>query len=153
MSFTKFIVGNLFPLIVAALSGLTMAVQGSMNSVLGKYIGLWEATWVVHLVGLMLVSLLLFVMRVGDGHLANFQQAPWYTFLGGILSVGIIYGVVTSIPRLGVANATTAIIVGQVLTAVIIDHLGLFGVEKIPFSWWQFLGLVLLAVGARCLLR
>jgi len=153
VSFGKFLLANLLPLGVAALSGLTMAVQGSMNSVLGRYIGLWEATWLVHLVGLLVVSLLVFIFKVGDGQLANLLQAPWYTFLGGVLSVGIIYGVVTSIPRLGVANATTAIIVGQVLTAVLIDHLGLFGVEKIPFSWWQLLGLALLALGARCLLR
>ncbi len=56
------------------------------------------------------------------------------------------------IPRLGVASATTAIIVGQVLTALCIDHLGCFGLDKVPFTWTKLLGLALLAAGAWLLL-
>ena len=50
---------EILPLLVAAFSGVAMAVQGSINSALGKVIGLWESTFIVHLVGLLLVSLLL----------------------------------------------------------------------------------------------
>jgi transporter family-2 protein len=61
--------------------------------------------------------------------------------------------VVASIPRVGVALATTAIIVGQVATALLIDHFGWFGLEKMPFTWWKAAGLVLLAAGARLMLN
>lgn len=140
-------------LLIAALSGVTMALQGSLNAALGKIIGLLETTFVVNLVGLVVVSTLLFAFRLGDGDWHRYADAPWYFYLGGILGVLITYGVVRSIPSLGVAVATTAIIVGQVLTAAMVDHLGLFGLEKVPFSWHRVAGTALMASGAWLLLK
>ncbi len=139
-------------LLIAALAGVTMAVQGTFNAALGKIIGLWEATFVVHLIGTVIVAVLLWVFRLGTGNFAVYAEAPWYTYLGGFLSVLIIFGVAVSIPKLGVCTATTAIIVGQVLTAGLIDHLGLFGMTKTSIHWYHFAGLGLLATGARLLL-
>jgi transporter family-2 protein len=73
--------------------------------------------------------------------------------LGGLLSVAIIALVAFSISKIGVCNATTAIIVGQVGVAVIIDHFGLLGVQRISWNPWQVLGLVLFAAGAKLLFR
>lgn len=144
---------EVLPLAIAALAGIIMAVQGAVNSALGKVVGLWEATFIVHLVGLLLVTALLFICRIGDGSLANFSQAPWYNYLGGILGVLIVYGVVRTMPVIGVAPATTAIIVGQVFTAGLIDHFGLFGMQKIPFCIWNVLGTLLMAGGAWLILK
>lgn len=144
---------RIIALIIAALSGVTMAFQGTLNSVLSKVIGLLEATFVVHLVGLLFVSLLLFVFKLGEGKLSLISQAPLYTYLGGILGVIITYGVIRSIPKVGVAPATTAIILGQVLTASLIDHFGLFGMDRLCFNWCRAGGTLLMAAGAWLLLR
>lgn len=144
---------RLLALLIAASSGLTMALQGTLNAALGKVIGILEATFIVHLVGLVLVSLLLFVFHLGHGSLAVLGKAPVYSYFGGILGVIIIYAVARSIPAVGVAPATTAIILGQVLTAGLIDHLGLFGMDKLHFSWCRIGGTLLLAGGAWLLLR
>lgn len=142
----------LFALVLALLSGVAMALQGSLNAALAKIIGLLQATLVVHLTATITVIFLL-LFPLSPGSLGEIAQAPWYLLLGGIIGVLITYGVVVSIPRAGVALATTAIIVGQVTTALIIDHWGLFGLEKIPFTWWKALGLVLLASGACLMLK
>ena len=42
---------NLLYLGIAALSGAAMAVQGTLNSVFGKIVGIWESILVVHLMG------------------------------------------------------------------------------------------------------
>jgi len=144
---------NLSSLLLAVLSGAFMAVQGSMNTALSKVIGLLEATFIVHMIGTIVVVVLLFVFRMGKGDFSAVAEAPWYVYLGGVISVGIIYLVVASISEVGVANATTAIIVGQVATAIIIDHFGVFGLERIPFEWNQLIGLVLLVFGANLLLK
>jgi len=145
--------GRLFALLIATGSGITMALQGSINSALGKVIGILEATFIVHVVGLLLVSALLFGLGLGDGNLAFIVKSPWYYYLGGVLGVIIVYSVVRAIPPLGVAVATTAIILGQVLTAALVDHLGLFGLNKIPFTWYRVAGTVLMAGGAWLLLK
>ena len=148
-----FIPAHLLPLVLALVSGVLMAVQGSLNSALSKVVGLWEATFVVHAVGTAVLLVVLFGLKVGRGDLSALGQAPWYSYLGGLVSVFIIYLVAASIPAVGVANATTAIIVGQVMTAVLIDHFGGFGLERVPCGWNQLAGLVLLAVGAKLLLK
>lgn len=99
------------------------------------------------------MGILLFALGLGDGQLGRFARSPWYTYLGGVLGVLIVYGVVRSIPKVGVAPATTAIILGQVLTATVIDHFGLFGMERLPFTWYKVAGTLLMAGGAWLLLK
>lgn len=144
---------KILALLIAALAGVTMAVQGSLNTALGKVIGLLETTFVVHLVGLLLAGFLVFVLRLGSGNWQRCGDVPWYFYLGGLLGVLIIYGVARSMASVGVAAATTAIIVGQLLTAALVDHLGLFGLERIPFSWYRVAGTALMAGGAWLLLK
>lgn len=144
---------KLLALILALTSGVAMALQGTLNSALAKIIGLLEATLVVHLTATVTVLLLLFGFGLGDGELGKLKEVPWYLFLGGLLGVAITYLVVASIPKVGVALATTAIIAGQVSTACLVDHLGLFGMEKYPFTWYRLAGLILLAAGARLMLN
>lgn len=143
----------LLSLLLALVAGITMALQGSLNAALSKVIGLLEATFVVHLVGTITIALVLLLFMLGKNGLWQTGQAPWYTLLGGVLSVLIIYTVAASISKLGVATATTAIIVGQVSTAVIIDHFGMFGLRSVPCTWWKLAGIVLLAAGAKLMLN
>jgi transporter family-2 protein len=143
---------RILALVIALAAGVSMAIQGSINTRLGQVIGNWEAILVVHVVGLATILILLFVFRIGKGDLGRITQGPWYSLIGGLLGVLIVWGVVSSIPKLGVAVATTSIIVGQTLTALIIDHFGLFGLNPVPFTWLKGLGLVLLAIGAGLLL-
>lgn len=140
------------PLLSAAIAGISMALQGSFNTVLSKVVGLMEANFVVHVIGTAALSVML-CLGLGHGNLSRLGDAPWYAYLGGILSIVILYTVMASISKLGVAVATTVIIVGQVSAALIIDHFGLFGLRAIPFTWWKLLGVVLLAAGAKLMLN
>jgi transporter family-2 protein len=105
------------------------------------------------MVGLATLLALLYGFRLGRGSLARLGEAPWFTNLGGVLGVIIVLTVVLSMQRLGVATATTAILVGQLLAAAAIDHFGLFGVKAIPFGTFKLVGLALFGVGARILLN
>ncbi len=142
---------NLFYLALAALSGAVMALQGTLNTGLGKIVGIWESTLIVHLVGTITSLLIILILGVGFGSLDKVAGVPWYAYLGGVLNVLIIYAVVRSMPQIGVGNATTAIIVAQLITALVIDCSGAFGMKKVPFHYIDILGIVLLGVGARIL--
>ena len=137
---------------LAALSGAAMALQGTLNAALGKVVGILESTLIVHLVGTILTLIIILVLGVGFSNLGKMAQAPWYVYMGGVLNVAIIYALVRSIPKIGVGNATTAIIVAQVSTAILIDYLGAFGMKKYDFHYIDLLGIALLAIGARILL-
>jgi transporter family-2 protein len=140
-------------LVIAACAGMIMAVQGSLNTALSKVTGLLGATLAIYVTGLVPVAILFFVFFPLGGGFSTFLRAPWYTYLGGILGVLIFYGVMRSIPKVGVAPATTAIILGQVLTACFIDHFGLFGMERSSLTWQKLAGTALMAAGAWLLLK
>jgi transporter family-2 protein len=139
--------------VLAFIAGAIMAVQGSINSGLGKLIGVLRATFVVHLAGTLFALVLVVLPFLKEKRGAAYTDIPWYLYMGGVLGVAIVYLVAVSIPRLGVAVATTLIIVGQVGTALAIDQLGLFGLQRVPFSWFKGVGLLLLAAGAGLLLK
>lgn len=137
---------------IAALSGAAMALQGTFNAALGKILGVWESTFLVHIIGTATALLIMLGLGIGFGNFSKISTVPWYAFLGGILNVLIIYAIVRAIPQIGVGNATTAIIIAQVLTAVLIDSLGVFGMKKFEFHYLDLLGIALLAAGAKILL-
>lgn len=137
---------------IAALAGAAMALQGTFNAALGKSIGVWPSTLLVHIIGTGSAFLIMLFFRTGWFNPQQLLQVPWYAFLGGLLNVLIIFAVVKTIPRVGVGDATTAIIVAQILTAVLIDGLGAFGMKKYEFQYLDLLGIVLLAIGSRILL-
>ena len=144
--------GTLLALLFALASGIAMALQGSLNSALAKVIGLLEATFIVHASAAVLLIIMVFILRIGHGDFSVYDHAPWYLYVGGAIGIAITVGVVASIPKLGVATATTAIIVGQVATACLVDQFGLFGLQKISFNWMKLVGIILLAAGAKLML-
>lgn len=139
-----------FPFLIAGFSGVLMAVQGALNSLLSQKTHLLAATLVVHIIGVIIALLTVVAVRIPIFQY-NYTSIPWYIYLGGVLSVLIISLVAMSIPKIGMCNATTAIIIGQVGTALIIDHLGWLGVDRLPWNPWQILGLALFAAGAKLL--
>jgi transporter family-2 protein len=140
------------PFLVAALSGVAMAIQGTLNSSLTQKTSLLSATLVVHLIGTLVALLATLAWRTPLLKY-NWVSIPWYLYLGGILSVLIVGLVAASIPKVGVCNATTAIIIGQVSMAVLIDHFGWFGMSRLAWTPWQLVGIALFAAGAKLLFR
>ena len=139
-------------LAIAAVAGILMAAQGSLNSALSKIVGTLEGNFVVHAVGLLVVVSLLFILGLGKGDLHELDKAPWYLYLGGLINVAILYGVMFSIAKTSAGAATTAIITGQLAMALLIDQFGLFGLEKVQMTWCRGLGLAMMAVAAKLLL-
>ena len=143
---------NILFFLIAALAGSAMAVQGSLNTVLAKVVGQLEATFLVHVLAVVVLILLLLILNFGQGNLEKAYQAPWYSYLGGFLSIVIIYGVILSVNRLGVANATTMIIASQIITATMIDHFGLWGLKEVSFGLIRLLGIIFLIIGVKLLI-
>ncbi len=139
-------------LLLAAGAGILMAIQGSINGALSKVIGTLEANFILHAIGLIIIVVMLFIFNMGKGDLNMVSRAPWYLYLGGAINVAIIFMVMVSIAKSGAGMATTAIITGQLAMALVIDQFGLFGLDKVDFSWTRGLGLVLMAIAAKLIL-
>ncbi len=144
--------GAISALIAAASSGVAMAFQGSVNAAATKAIGLWETTFLVLASGAALTGIGL-AAGLGQGGLARLGAASWWSLLGGPVGPAITAAVAYGIRKAGAVSATTAIIVGQIGMAAIINHMGWLGVDRVPFGPLKLLGIALLAIGAWILLN
>lgn len=142
---------KIFPLIIAGIAGGSMALQGVLNSILGKKIGDLEAVFVVHVIGTVLLGAGL-LLGFTSGELRALKDAPWYSYLGGPLNILIVWGVIASVSKVGAAPATTAILAVQISTALLLDCFGVTG-HKTALTFTRILGAAIFIAGAYLLLR
>lgn len=141
---------SLYLLILMALAaGAASAIQAPINSQLAR--GLNSEPLLAALISFgsgTVLLLLLCLWRVNwQGTAPLLSQQPWWRFLGGTLGAGFVFTTVILAPRLGVTNMLFFIIVGQLLTAMLIDHYGLLGMVARPVQIWQVLGVLVVALG------
>jgi len=135
----------MFGIICAIISGIAMSVQGVFNTRLGEKIGVWETTLLVQIIAL-IVSLIAFFF-LGDGSYSNLKTANKIYLLGGILGVVITFTVIKSVSSMGPALGIGIILISQLLSAGLIDILGLFETVKIKFSLNHLLGIAIMIIG------
>ncbi len=146
------LIKNLLPIIMAALSGMAMTFQGTFNSALGKKIGVIETAMIVHIVGLV-VSILGVAIWGTFPRLETIKNVPYYSLLGGILGVLIVGGVAYTISKTGAAFGISIILIAQLLSAVVLDHFGIFTLERIPIDTMRIIGTILMLLGAQFLVK
>jgi len=133
---------------IGVAAGGTIAVQSIINAALSKRTGTLGSTLIVTLVSIAFVSLLILILP----NEANSRNLPgpseWHLYLGGILGILIVLAPILLVPRIGATATLTAIVVGQLVTALVIDQFGLFGMPRIEINAARVIGLVLLLAGA-----
>lgn len=132
-------------IIYAIISGIAMSIQGVLNTRLGEKIGLWETTVLVQAIALICAFIISFFY--GDGSYSNLKNTNKLYLIGGILGVIITFTVMKSIGSMGPTIGIGIILVAQLLTAALIDALGLLGNERIKFSLNNFIGIIIMVIG------
>ena len=129
----------------AVIAGAAMSVQGVMNTRLGDKAGVLETNAMVQGVGFVLA--LVIAIFFGRGDIRQIGQAPWYSWLGGVLAPVITVTVMLSISGLSPTVAISTILLSQLTVAALIDAFGLMGSEQMPFTWQKIAGVVLMVAG------
>ncbi len=129
----------------AIIAGAAMSLQGVMNTRLGDKVGVLETNAFVQLVGFVLA--LVIAMIFGKGDIRQLGQAPWYSWMGGVLAPVITVTVMLAIAGLSPTVAISTILLSQLTVAALIDAFGWLGSEQTPFSWQKLLGVGLMVGG------
>lgn len=132
--------------LIAVISGALMSIQGVFNTQVTKTAGVWVTNAFVQFTAF-LVCMLIWAFTDRTSFALLFKVEPRYMLIGGILGAGITYTVIKGMEILGPAKAVMVIVTAQLLVAYIIELMGLFGVEKQPFSWKKAVGMLLAAAG------
>ncbi|TXK87375.1 DMT family transporter [Parageobacillus sp. SY1] len=129
-------------ILLALLGGMMAGIQAPINGSLGKKIGSVAGAFTSFFVGTLFLAFL--VLFFGKGQITHLFQVPKWNLLGGLLGAIFVTFAILSVPNIGVALTIFAAIIGQMVISIIIDHFGLFGVQKIPMNVNRLLGLGLM---------
>ena len=134
--------------LIAMISGALMSVQGVFNTGVTKESGTWITNCFVQLTGFLVCLALYLFLEMGKIPVDSlFKVERKYMLLGGVIGAFITFTVIKSMSMLGPAKAVLAIVITQVFVAYLIELFGLFGVEKVPFSWSKLTGMVISVIG------
>ena len=131
--------------------GVAVALQPSINGRLAQRIGIVESSCVSFAVGTL--ALLLVALLAGEGNFRQVATARWWELTGGFLGALFVTLTIVAVPRIGTASAMAATITAQLLTGLLLDHFGIFGLRTVPFDGKRALGVALLLAGAGLVFR
>jgi bacterial/archaeal transporter family-2 protein len=138
-------------LLTAAVGGL-IALQAPINAGLGRATGSLPAALVSFAIGTLLLAVI--VALIGQaGGLSSTFDVRWYYLIGGLLGAAYVTVALIAVNSIGAGGVAAATITGQLTTAVVIDRLGILGLEQADFSATRIAGVVLLLAGTYLVVR
>jgi bacterial/archaeal transporter family-2 protein len=143
---------ELIAALATAMVGGLIALQAPINSGLGKAVGTLPAAAISFMVGTVLLVGLVTV----SGQLDNVTEAAnvrWYYLLGGLLGAAYVTTVLLTVRTLGAGGVTAATVSGQLTASLVIDRVGLLGLDETPITLGRVIGVVLLFAGTVLVIR
>ena len=139
--------------VLTAVVGGMIALQGPINSQLGRAIGNFQAAFFSFATGTIILAVIAGLARGGFGQIAEARHlAPQY-LIGGVLGACYVSTILVTVRALGAGGVVAAAIAGQLAASLLVDQFGLLGVDKDPISAMKVLGVLLLAVGTLLVVR
>jgi len=140
-------VNQLF-ILLAAFAGIWVAFQGAINGLLARQLSHpLQATFVSFLGGTLVIALILVFLQPEIPSGTTLKRIPWYLYTGGAMGVFFVTVALLSVPRIGATQFLAAILAGQVVGALLIDHFGLLEVPVQHISWKRIGGVLLIVIG------
>lgn len=111
-------------------AGIGIPVLAALNAALGQRLGSpISAGIILFLIALLTTSI---VFLFSGGSLKGATTAPPHLFFAGCLVAFYVLTITWVAPTFGVGNAVFFVLIGQLLSAALIDHFGLFGAQTSP---------------------
>jgi transporter family-2 protein len=140
---------NAILFIVLALSaGIMIPFQSAMNAQLGKALqSPYYSALTVFLVAAAGLFVYITIMRYSIPSVQQINVAPKWSYLGGIFGGAYILLIVICAPKLGIGNVTVLVLLGQILSAIVIDQFGLLNAPIHSLNWQRVIGVILVIAG------
>lgn len=127
-------------------AGIGIPLLAALNAALGVRIGSpAAAALVLFCVALMATAAATLV--TGPKALAAVPLAPRHLLLGGLFVAFYVLSITYIAPHFGIGNAVFFVLLGQLISAAVIDHFGLFGARVSPLSLTRATGIAVMALG------
>jgi bacterial/archaeal transporter family-2 protein len=138
--------------LVMAVVGGGIALQAPINAGLGKATGSFAAALISFAVGTGLLAAIV-VLSGRAGGVGEVTSVEWYYLLGGLLGAAYVFSALVLVDEIGAGGVAAATIAGQLALSVVLDRLGVLGLEQQPLSVERVLGVLLLFAGTYLIVR
>jgi len=139
--------------VLTAVVGGLIALQAPINGQLGRAIGTFQGAFLSFLIGTVLLFVIAALAKGGLGQVSDARTLPWYYLTGGLLGAAYVTTVLVTVRSLGAGPVVAATVAGQLTASLVVDQLGVLGVERQPITAVKLVGVVLLAVGVLLVVR
>lgn len=133
--------------LLAVIGGFVTAIQSRVNGGLADYLGSGTSAALVNFtIGLGLVTVLVVVVpRSRAGVVAvvralHSRALPWWALIGGVFGAFFIAIQSTSVPMIGVALFSVALVSGQTISSLLVDRLGIGTSAGVPVTTARVIG-------------
>jgi transporter family-2 protein len=134
-------------LLLALAAGAALPVQTGINARLATFVGgPIRASAISFAVGTIVLVLLALIATRGVVSTGRLGSVPWWGWLGGAVGAGYVASAVAAARPLGALNLFVAVIFGQIVCSVVLDHYGVLYREH-QLNAGRIAGVVLLAAG------
>lgn len=135
--------------ILPLLAGIAMSIQAGVNSQLRTVIQHpLMAALISFLVGTVALGAVLLLSKQALPSLQVYGNVGWYKWTGGLLGAFIVTGTIISVAKIGAADMFVILVAGQLITALIMDHYGILGMNPNPVSTTKLIGIIFVIAGA-----
>ena len=138
-------------LFMAGVGGL-IALQAPVNAGLGKATGTFAAAFVSFAVGTAVLAAIVVVSGKAGG-VPEAANVEWYYLIGGILGAAYVFTALVTVDEIGAGGVAAATVTGQLTASVLLDRLGVLGLEETPLTLERMLGVALLLAGTYLVVR
>ena len=135
------------PILLVVAAGGMLALQAPTNAILARAGG---SPVLAALISFAVGTFALFIVWLASGDrpgAAPFGGLPRYAWLGGLYGAFFVAIAAFAAPRIGLAPLITIGIAGQIIMALLLDHLGALGLPREPISVGRVLGASLVVAG------
>ena len=129
---------------ILILAGICMGGMISLNGQLGGYYSIFAVSFFVHAIALVI---LFTYIKVVEKKKISFRGVPKYVYLVGFMGVGMVASSSWVVLNIGATTLLSISIIGQMISAALVDHYGWFGRKKIPFHITEIPCYMLVMVG------
>jgi transporter family-2 protein len=138
--------------ILTAIAGGLIALQPPVNAGLAKVTGSLPASMISFAVGTLILVALVAVSGQA-GNVGSAVDVRWYYLIGGFLGVCYVTTALITVSSIGAGGVAAATITGQLTAGVLIDRLGILGLDETPITTERVIGIVLLLFGTYLVVR
>lgn len=136
-----------FYVFLMCVAGFGIPVMAALNGCLGSKLDSPAlAASILFVVGAV-VSLSYLFLLGGNPKSPVGQSIPIVFYMGGVFVAFYILSITWVIPRFGVANAISLVLLGQLISMTVINHFGLLGTLQNSISGQRLGGLAFMVVG------